>query len=380
MNNDDIIASLLRTHDFRQIDQFVQTVRTDPRAIAHFTRCGATPEAAVSLARQYGYDFDLAALEAWIERAIAALAAARTPDQAAWLARRAEVPISRPADTGRDTRAVLHDFSWSPDFVLDRQAVLSGDVVVLRQCTPVGLLNRRILEHLGAAFGAGELTEVFTERDDEAMRRASTQAYRAFQKDKAVPDAMSALHQALGIAPEQALWEWPGFRLIPPLPRELGIYRDHHTGSVGPHRDTWYGSPHHQINLWTPLWPMARGAGVVVQTAWFQRAVANTSEGYDQWLNALGLALPPSPLIETAGKGEIAPHLEPGDLMIFAGQHLHRSGINRGPVARGSVEWRLLVEADRKQPWCPVNVDFRGRGEIAENWFDQHGRPSTPPG
>ncbi|MDA0951070.1 MAG: Nif11-like leader peptide family natural product precursor, partial [Proteobacteria bacterium] len=81
MNNDDIIASLLRTHDFRQIDQFVQTVRTDPRAIAHFTRCGATPEAAVSLARQYGYDFDLAALEAWIDRAIAALAAARAPDQ-----------------------------------------------------------------------------------------------------------------------------------------------------------------------------------------------------------------------------------------------------------------------------------------------------------
>jgi hypothetical protein len=378
MNNDEIIGNLIRARDFSQIDAFVETVRSDPEAIAHFTRHGTKPEVAVAWANQHGYDFDLPALEAWIERSTAALAAARQERHAGWLARRADSAGVEPQDVARDTRAVLHDLAWSTGFELDRKAVLSGDVVVIRQCTPILGLRDLITGHLGAMFETDNLAQVFETRDDVTMQRCSAAAYRGFLEDKHVPEIMHAVHVALGCLPEESLWEWPGFRLIPALPRELGIYRDHHTGSVGSHRDTWYGSPHHQINCWTPLWPMARGAGVVVQTHWYQHPVDNTSAGYDQWLNALGLTLPPVPRIETAGPGELSPHVEPGDLLIFAGQHLHRSGCNSGPGARGSLEWRLLVEPDRRQPWCPVNVDFRGRGEIAENWFDHNGTPAMP--
>ena len=377
MNNDDIIGTLLRAHDFRQINSFIEAVRSDPQAIACFKRLGTTPKVVVTLARERGYNFDLAAFEEWIERAVARLASIRSQDTAGWLARRAESIPGQPEDIARDTHAVIHNLPWSPEFVLDRKTVLSGDVVVVRNCSPIKRLCDHILDHLGTAFDDPNLAQVFEAHDDDTMRHCSADAYQRFLQDKTIPGTMHAIHGALGISSEQTLWEWPGFRLIPPLPRELGIYRDRNTGSVGSHRDTWFGSPHHQINFWCPLWPMTEGAGVVVQPRWFQRAVANTSAGYDQWLNALGLTLPPSPLIDTAGDDELAPHLEPGDLLVFAGQQLHRSGVNHGPATRGSLEWRVLVETDRTSPWRPINVDFRGRGEVAKNWFDHHGRPAA---
>jgi hypothetical protein len=378
MNNDDIIGTLIRARDFRQIDTFIEAIRTDSTAISYFTRSGTKPETAVVLARQRGFDFDLSAFEAWIERAVNALAAARPQEHAVWLSRRAESTPIEPENVERDTPAVLHDQPWTAGHILDRKAVLLGDAIVVRQCAPIKRLCNLVVGHLRAAFEANDLALVFEAHDDEIMQRRSAVAYRNFLQDKTVTEAMRALHDSLGISAEEALWEWPGFRLIPALPRELGIYRDHHTGSVGPHRDTWYGSPQNQINFWTPLWPMAQGAGVVVQTQWYQRAVENTSAGYDQWLNALGLTLPPIPLIETAGPGELSPNMEPGDLLVFAGQQLHRSGRNSGPGARGSLEWRLLVGPDRTRSWCPVNVDFRGRGEIAENWFDHSGQSAMP--
>jgi hypothetical protein len=108
MNNDDIIGTLLRAHDFRQINSFIEAVRSDPQAIACFKRLGTTPKVVVTLARERGYNFDLAAFEEWIERAVARLASIRSQDTAGWLARRAESIPGQPEDIARDTHAVIH--------------------------------------------------------------------------------------------------------------------------------------------------------------------------------------------------------------------------------------------------------------------------------
>ena len=278
-----------------------------------------------------------------------------------------------PMDAETDAR--LHDVAHSPAFVLDRRAVLSGDIVALRSLPSLPPLLAIMDEVISGAFDGLDLERLHEHLDFDGMKARSDTAYDALYADERVPAAVGAIVDDLGLDRSRTLWEWPGMRLM--FPAELGgrgVYRTANSGALAAHRDTWYGSPQHQINLWGPIRRLDPDATLRIYWKYFRKTVANTSRGYDVWQNRAGIALPPSIRATVNPEGAFAPPLEIGDVMVFAGQQLHASAVNRSGRTRVSFEFRLLCADDEGQAFVPPNVDYFGLGEIYEGWHDADGR------
>lgn len=373
--SEDFLSTLLRAASEVRIRAFIAEVMRDPSLSAELSRRGVRPETAAAVARERGHDIDAEEIEAWIEHRMTRLPAWIREMRDDYAARRAAGRLPEVVVSDVPTPAVLRELDWCEGFVLDRRTVLEGEVVLLRGVPALERLATRLSGHIAAALAPTEPAEAFHHIDATDLPGRVAAANAAITADGAIVPAMVGLIDALGLPAEDTVWEWPGCRLIPPAPDDRGFYRDHGGGAVGPHRDTWYGSPRHQINVWSPLWQLPPGDGIVVLPAWYRRSMPNSSAGYDLWLRALGLTLAPVALEEPDESDALALRPAPGDAVIFAGQHLHRSGTNRGHDARGSLELRLLHEPDAAADWLPANVDFHGFGEIFENWFDHAGRP-----
>ena len=51
------------------------------------------------------------------------------------------------------------------------------------------------------------------------------------------------------------------------------------------HRDVWYSAPAQQINWWLPIFPVRDDNAMSFDLASFDRAVPNTSDGFDYYEN-----------------------------------------------------------------------------------------------
>ncbi|MBO6783609.1 MAG: hypothetical protein JJ899_10120 [Alphaproteobacteria bacterium] len=372
----DLVAGFLDGLARERVVEFIRDVAQTEELMVEVGQAALTPASITAVANRLGYAFDASDLVDTIEARIASridageleirdrMRAARDADGPAGLT---------PMDA--DTDATLHDVVHRPGFVLDREAVLSGDVLALRALPSLPPLLAIMDEVIGARFDGVDLERLHEGFDFAAMKARSDAAYDALYGDPRVPDAVGAIIADLGLDRSRTLWEWPGMRLMFPAEHGgRGVYRTANSGALAAHRDTWYGSPRHQINLWGPIRRLDPDATLRIYPRYFRKTVANTSRGYDAWQNRAGIALPPTIRASVSAEGAFAPPLEIGDVMVFAGQQLHASAVNMSGRTRVSFEFRLLCADDEGQSYVPPNVDYAGLGEIYEGWHDADGR------
>ena len=142
------------------------------------------------------------------------------------------------------------------------------------------------------------------------------------------------------------------------------------------HRDTWYSNPQSMISWWIPLHDVRPEETFEFFPDHFDRVVPNDSEcfDFDTWVakgqaRRIGwrdsqtgrMARYPQLLTEPTGHTiPVACHA--GEILLFSGQHLHKTRPNRTGRTRFSIDFRTVHLEDHACGRGAPNVDNRSTG------------------
>jgi hypothetical protein len=141
-----------------------------------------------------------------------------------------------------------------------------------------------------------------------------------------------------------------------------------------PHRDTWYSAPHAQINHWMPVYDVTVDDAMAFHLDYFDRAVPNTSDGYNyyEWnqkyrrsaASQIGTDTRPlpGPTVELDLANSLVPVAPVGGITTFSGHHLHSSVPNTTGRTRFSIDFRAVDIDDIEAGLGAPNVDSRCTG------------------
>ena len=261
-----------------------------------------------------------------------------------------------------------------PDWL--RRRVYAGDLLVIRSVPAmhdiVGYFQAALCDALEtrdpihAQFALGR---------EEWGRRAHELRSRC-KRDEFARELMTALFRQFGFDPGRTAADVVNLRCQPheddpgPDPR--------HT--LGAHRDTWGSNVYQQINWWAPIHPVTPERTIAFFPARWERPVANDSADWD--LAAIRAEIRsaraqgrepafrnvPEPT-EPLDRAEWLPVvIEPGDVLVFSGAHLHASVPNASGAARYSVEFRSIDLHDARLGIGAPNLDGAAP-EVAWHWF-----------
>ena len=363
-----IIRNLVR----HQIQSFFDEVKNNQELLRELGKTNLSPETVSAVAKSRNFIFTSEQLLEYIEECISTKL---TPEEVfqreSFMMDFSPLPIDIEE---RDTCGVVHEETLSENFKLDRACLLSGNVVVIRSSPSLMSLIQLMRKTLQLALGIEDLANAHMLVSHSILKEKAVEANIAFSNNSAVPTIIQKIVLELGMNIDDVLWEWPGFRMFFPEGYESqGAYRNGTTGLLSPHRDTWYGSPQHQINFWGPIEPISDDKTLRILSEFHQKRVQNSSGGRDCWAHNLGLALPPSLLEDIDAKNYLAPPLNVGDVMLFSGHSLHSSAPSEKNRTRVTFEFRILNKNDRGAVYTPLNIDYYGKGEIYRNWHDKEG-------
>ena len=256
-----------------------------------------------------------------------------------------------------------------------RSAIYDGDLLVFEKVPPMvelcayaDALIREAFETddpVRAQFGLG--------RDEYLCRVEALQ--RRFRKDDAAKELFLAALGHAGVDLRRTFWDWLYLRVSPHGDEHAG----RRTAGLGFHRDTWSSNVYAQTNWWAPIYPITAGRTVAFYPAYWEKPLKNTSGGWDlEEIRAGRSDAPvvpgPTGTVDTAS--ELRPVIEPGDLLLFSGAHLHASVPNTTGVARFSVEVRTVDAGDAADGRGAPNVDGEAP-RVASGWF-RHVEDGTP--
>ena len=253
---------------------------------------------------------------------------------------------------------------------LDRERVYRGELAVFRGLPAMLDLVARARAMAEAAFApvSPPLAQDSFGPEDFLARAAALR--RSFMHDADARRAFRGVIESLGLDPASAYAD----RLILRLQPSGDAYSGRRVRDLPPHRDTWGSNLMAQINLWGPVFPLEPGATMVIWPTLLDRAVPNSSAGWD--LERLREAPGRYPLLPVlkgpvpvgAGAEEVPVLIRPGDLLCFSGAHLHASWPNRTGRVRVSVDSRTVDLADLREGRGAVNVDG-GAPRDGRDWF-----------
>lgn len=122
------------------------------------------------------------------------------------------------------------------------------------------------------------------------------------------------------------------------------------------HRDAWYSAPAQQVNWWLPIFAVQENNAMSFDLPRFDRAVPNTSDGFDYYQNNAGRLTTATGVTREAqarpGAVGHEPDQEvvvlpaPGQVLLFSGAQLHKSIPNTSGRARFSVDFRTVYVPD----------------------------------
>jgi hypothetical protein len=140
------------------------------------------------------------------------------------------------------------------------------------------------------------------------------------------------------------------------------------------HRDTWYSSPHCQVNYWMPIFSVTPERAMSMFPEYWDRPVPNSSNEFDyaEWCRIgrqqaatqtkTDTRKHPLPLAPIDVRSDMRVCGMPGDMLMFSSAHLHSTAPNTSGSTRFSIDFRTLhlddIEAGREAP----NVDCRAKG------------------
>jgi hypothetical protein len=233
-----------------------------------------------------------------------------------------------------------------------RRTLYAGHLVILTRLQAL----RDFVE-----YTCEELTELFHPYDPEhahehiepteMARILSVWKPHYIHSDKSKKLVRAVIEEA-GFSPEETHYDLPKPRTSFPL----GHLNTGVAFAFPWHRDTWYSAPAQQINWWLPIFPVRDDNAMSFDLASFDRAVPNTSDGFDYYQNnanrlttATGVtrevqARPGA--IDHKPDQELVILPAPGEVLLFSGNQLHASTPNTSGRARFSVDFRIVSVPD----------------------------------
>jgi hypothetical protein len=140
------------------------------------------------------------------------------------------------------------------------------------------------------------------------------------------------------------------------------------------HRDTWYSSPHSQVNYWMPVFQVTPDRAMSMFPEYWERPVPNSSGDfdYDEWCRVgrqqaasqtkVDTRKHPLPLAAIDTRSDTRICGMPGDVLMFSSAHLHSTAPNTSGKTRFSIDFRTLHLDDIAEGRGAPNIDTRARG------------------
>lgn len=142
------------------------------------------------------------------------------------------------------------------------------------------------------------------------------------------------------------------------------------------HRDTWYANPQSMLTWWIPLHDVDATNSFTFFPECFERVVHNDSEifNFDEWVSEddkkligwqdkkTGLTARYPQLLEEPQGLQLPVVCRRGDLLLFSGQHLHRTQKHALDKTRFSLDFRTIDLLDEQNGHVATNTDNRSTG------------------
>lgn len=257
-----------------------------------------------------------------------------------------------------------------------RQFVYEGNVLKLSASDAtremVSHVWNRICEVLGDEPRAAQF-----QHDGDQFFQLAGQLRREFYESEVCRQVIASVLQRMDCATERHLCDPARLRVV--------TVGGHHNPAAAPvyyaHRDTWYSNPQQQITWWMPLHAVGLQETFEFLPNCFDRAVQNDSGGFDygQWTSK-GTSLKIGWQDPAAGRRELYPQLqesldqerrisftaEPGEMIVFSGQHLHQTIPIKSGLTRFSIDFRTVCLPDHEAGLGPLNVDNHSTGDALQ--------------
>lgn len=135
--------------------------------------------------------------------------------------------------------------------------------------------------------------------------------------------------------------------------------------ALGAHRDTWSSNVYAQVNWWLPLHHVTETRALAFYPRNWATAVPNSSAAWDLELlrQERGAGAPttvplvPAPTSPPDPADALVVVIQPGDLLLFSGAHLHATVPNTSGAPRYSVELRTVELDDVRTGRGAPNID-----------------------
>jgi hypothetical protein len=278
-----------------------------------------------------------------------------------------------------------------PDWLRGR--IYAGDLLVVRGVPEMRDLADYCRDLLRFTFETDDLLHVQFSLGRAEWDRRAAELRKNGKQDAGARERMAALFAAFGLEAERTAADVVNLRCQPHDDQPGPDCR--HT--LGAHRDTWGSNVYQQINWWAPLCPITAGRTIAFFPDCWDRPVANDSSDWD--LDAIRAEIaaaraqarePVFPNVpEPTGPDTLGSAMpvviEPGDVLLFSGAHLHASVPNGSGAARYSLELRSVDEHDVAAGIGAPNLDGCAP-RVAWHWFrrladgSRMQAPGTEPG
>jgi hypothetical protein len=249
---------------------------------------------------------------------------------------------------------------------IERGAIFRGEIVRRDACDASRALCRIARQHAARAFEC-DITSLRSlhERDEDPWSRTCA-ARVALAEDPEARAASIELALALGFSRETLAFDAPRLRVVAPHAHA----RPAAARAYYMHRDTWYGSPAAQVNVWVPLfdvderdsfaiWPAALGARVENDSATFDYERFTTRGGF-QSAGLIDAAYPRA--LETPPGSAFRVRAKAAEVVAFAAAHLHATTPNETNATRLSVDVRFVDLGDHERGEGARDDDNASRG------------------
>lgn len=242
------------------------------------------------------------------------------------------------------------------------QKVFSGSPVVISQCLQgIGFyekIKQASLEGISQAVGKEKAAQI-NERGFAAFHEIVTLdelpevSDRTYQTIHAITPELSRAIVGRVFQQKRPFYceEYPNVRFHVPydvvVQQKSKFGQFYWNGKVtahGPHHDSWYQCPVNCVNIWIAIGPVKIGNGLNIYPEAYGKRLPCNEDGKilrDQYCGS-----------------KISFDLNPGDALIFHGEHLHSSEINSTEATRYVISLRMTLDTPKYLDRSPYRNNY----------------------